>query len=405
MILETIVDPRGLILVLGFIQNIFELALEFPIFPNGIMVLQNFFLLFDNTEVQKLIFRLILTGHKCKLFPKLTLYEHADILMHLMHPGFGSLDLLTFLLESLNSGFYELFNICCYIATNLGDDEKLIIYGSIKPSDIYLKYPNWPLWPIVLLYRSENEFRSLWMQFLIQCSPTHWYLIMQYIEVVGIAFDTDSMKYSHLFLRNIMEHLLESQTAETKFPHFADLLTYYLFFPRNIQKFPSFQIPSRIIIQDKTWKHSPMYFQQLIKFSWFHQPLLLSPPNPNFISLAKIEVYLDYLTKSPLNHSYGLRLNYEGEWLDSPIVDDIYAFFMQRAMTELFPIVSFIAAFKLKNTSTDNSLYHLCRTFFMNFPTHEKLFTRMMEREKLSINDFAETDLLFEALQNPYPLF
>lgn len=301
-------------------------------------ILNLFLLVNENYRIIELL-SLMIQHH---IFVDINLNEMTDIILHMF--SFSDKLLLPNLFDIMQSGIFELFPLCFYVAFSLGVDHLDIFISSLEPSNNFTKTSDWCFWPIYSIYKMQSNHlidnaqyietvKEKTVTFLInslKCNQIEDFLYM--IDLIGalLSCNSEMLKYNALTL--IVDKLLKSDYELNECEIILDLVFKFVFFrthySKNLKK-----MFNQSVFKTKNKQH------ELLSKSTGH---LYSERNQsNFFKKIKLiqkseintkDVY-DYLHNygfDVVEYKFGLRFDQTSEWEDATLCESAIILFLKK---------------------------------------------------------------------------
>lgn len=161
-------------------------------------------------DASKIIIEIIILIHrKVKILEEMTLYDHLNVLMHIIPKNDMNKNYLDYLLNLMKTlNVPELFPLCCWVAYNF--DKKVSysdLLNGLTPSSDFAREQFWSVWPIALASKSEATFADEMMKFIAMCSKNDWVIVFHTIEAVCNILKSPSSVLKRFFIRKTLRIL------------------------------------------------------------------------------------------------------------------------------------------------------------------------------------------------------
>lgn len=170
----------------------------------------------DNDDLLILIFEIIITFYYKNLIQKPPLQEQIRYIIDQLSPSRISADLFTRTINSIQNGYFELFQFCCWMALNDSIDSSLVskmVTSTIQPSKEFVTHVTWSFWPIVFCFSvdSKDDVCYQLLLFLSLCDFYEWKSLFNMIHDVGIILNKNSDDVKAVLLNSITQ-IINSNT-------------------------------------------------------------------------------------------------------------------------------------------------------------------------------------------------
>ena len=164
----------------------------------------------ENDNLLILIFEIIITLYYHNLVQKPPLQGQIKYTIEQITPSRISKNLFYKAVESIKNGYYEMLQVCCWMALNDSIDSSLIsklITNQIQPIKEFVTYPTWSFWPIVFCFHvdSKDDVCYQLLLFLSICNFSEWKSLFNMIHDVGIILNKNSNELKSLLLHSIVQ--------------------------------------------------------------------------------------------------------------------------------------------------------------------------------------------------------
>ena len=254
--------------------------------------------------------------HKRKFPMDMVFSEHLNIVFHQFKHREISETLLMKISVLIQNDLPELFEVGSYLAIKHGADFVHRFYDSLAPSYDFCHSHTWSLWAVY----SVIEFGDLdILDFLIKCSCDHWKRMFYYIERICEVKGRECESLQKEFLLRLTAALKEEKVVIH--PAYAELVQCFMFARKGVK------YNSVLRSEFAEQKQDPVYEmieEKGVVDSW--NEFVISSPclskSASRITVADDDDLEKLLIQTQLDITprvFGLRVNTNGEWLDSDL--------------------------------------------------------------------------------------
>ena len=167
----------------------------------------NYILKNGYSTISKYALKFILNLHKNKIINDPPFSVHLGVALREIPSKSTNKEYYDFLLAKMKNGTPELFSFCCWFATNLNTGEYEDLLTDLEPSEKFVSYNLWAVWPIFLSMKPniQESFQKDLICFLASCSKSEWVNTFNTIEVVCNFLKKSSSTPKGIFIRHILK--------------------------------------------------------------------------------------------------------------------------------------------------------------------------------------------------------